>query len=609
MGEKLIAYLIAVPFIAGLLCLLTHKRINWLTLFISLVGSIISLFLSIFVYALQPFSSQFFLLDGLNKFIVPAVALFGILIVLYSLKMTFHNSYYTFILWTLSAAFGAILSNNLILFLVFWSFLAFTLYLLIQIQAPISSINNASDSSAAAKKTFIIIGASDCLLLFGIAILWFLNGTLQIDKVNFQQAGKLGTIAFLCFAIASFAKAGAVPLHTWIPDMAISAPVPVTAFLPASLDKLLGIYLLARVSMNLFSAAKSQLSAINIFLMLIGAGTILIAVFMAMVQHELKKLLAYHAVSQVGYMVLGIGTGNPIGIAGGIFHMLNHAIYKSCLFLCSGAVEYRTGTSDLDKLGGLAKFMPITFTTCLIAAMSISGVPPFNGFVSKWMVYQGLIQQLGSSTAQQQQFNIIGVLCLVAAMFGSALTLASFMKVIHATFLGQTPKYQNSQILKEVHWTMALPQVALAALCVIFGIFAFQIPLKYFVFPQVSHFIGVWQPGLATLLIIIGLLIGLIIYLASKLKLRESPTFIGGEVLPPEVRVSGVEFYQTIKDLKLFNRIYSLADRKVFDIYDLGKNVVLAVSSVLSYVHTGNLHRYLIWCLIGVVILLFYIAK
>src|SRR4030043_1255511 len=109
----------------------------------------------------------------------------------------------------------------------------------------------------------------------------------------------------------------------------------------------------------------------NLFLMIIGAVTIVAAVMMALIQHDLRKLLAFHAVSQVGYMVLGIGTGNPIGIAGGLFHMLNNTLYKSCLFLTSGNVEYRTHTSDLDKLGGLSKEMPLTYICALIASLSI----------------------------------------------------------------------------------------------------------------------------------------------------------------------------------------------------------------------------------------------
>lgn len=113
-------------------------------------------------------------------------------------------------------------------------------------------------------------------------------------------------------------------------------------------------------------------SALSILLAVIGAATIIIAVMIAMVQHNIKKLLSYHAVSQVGYMILGIATGTPVGIAGGVFHMLNNAIYKCCLFLCGGAVEQASGTPELNKLGGLGKKMPLTFVTCLIAAPRIA---------------------------------------------------------------------------------------------------------------------------------------------------------------------------------------------------------------------------------------------
>jgi len=164
--------------------------------------------------------------------------------------------------------------------------------------------------------------------------------------------------------------------------------------------------------------------AIRAIVMILGALTIIIAVMMALVQHNGRKLLGYHAVSQVGYMVLGIGTGTPIGIIGGLFHMVNHAIYKSSLFLSFGSVEKRTGTPELDKLGGLAKKMPLTFIAALIGALSISGVPPFNGFFSKWMVYQGV---LVSASQQGRIWQIVLNVCFVLAIFGSALTLASFI--------------------------------------------------------------------------------------------------------------------------------------------------------------------------------------
>ncbi|MCM8757636.1 MAG: hypothetical protein NC903_01065, partial [Candidatus Omnitrophica bacterium] len=318
-------------------------------------------------------------------------------------------------------------------------------------------------------------------------------------------------------------------------------------------------------------------------------------------QHNAKRLLGYHAVSQVGYMVLGIGTGSSLGIAGGLFHMLNNAIYKSCLFLTSGNVEYKTKTTDLDKLGGLSKVMPITYISCLVASLSISGVPPFNGFVSKWLVYQGLIEAVGSS---QIVYKIIVFLCLVAAMFGSALTLASFMKLIHSTFLGQANNSIAEKGYNDVSWQMLLPCLVLAIICVIFGIFASQVPLKYFIFPVVGTytFLGIWSSGLATFLIVLGLFLGIIIFGLSKISLRKDAIFLGSETKAlPSTRVSGTEFYNTIKELDILKTIYLKAEKGFFDIYEQGKTLIFGIGKFFQFLHNGILPTYLVWCLLGIV--------
>lgn len=567
-----------------------------------------------------------FKLDYLNGFVILSIFIFTAIVIIYSLgfmnpvrnttqtnaKTIVSNGvkgkprlfqYYLWIILTTLASVGAVLANNLVLLLVFWGFLGFTLYMLINM--------GGEDSSNVAKKTFIIIGGSDCLMLLGIAIIYYLTGTFQMDKINLAVGSShLTVLAFLCLAIACFAKAGAMPFHSWVPDCSESAPLPIVAFLPASLDKLLGIYLLARICLNLFLMNQ----AMHILLMLIGAFTIVAAVMMALVQHNLKRLLGYHAVSQVGYMVLGIGTGIPIAIAGGIFHMLNNTIYKSCLFLTGGNVEKKTQTSELNQLGGLAKLMPITYISCLIASLSISGVPPFNGFVSKWMVYQGLISQLRDSGFG---LGITSIVCLVAAMIGSSLTLASFMKLIHATFLGQRSENRSQKTeINEVSWTMWLPPALLAGICILFGIFAFQLPLRYFILPALAtrysllatDFPGFWSPGLATLLIVVGLISGLVVFKLSKLKsaFRQDSPFIGGETsVLEESRVSGTEFYNTVKEINILGKIYKLAEAKFFDIYDQGQRGVFWVTGLLRSLHNGILPTYLVWCLLGMMVMFF----
>jgi len=297
--------------------------------------------------------------------------------------------------------------------------------------------------------------------------------------------------------------------------------------------------------------------------------------------------------------------------------MLNHAIYKSCLFLSGGAVEKEAGTSDLQKLGGFAKNMPLTFISFLIASLAISGIPPLNGFASKWMIYQGLIKTADTG-------NNLWILWLIAAMFGSALTLASFMKLIHSIFLGQPikekyiPKKEKKKIggilekYQETDFFMLIPQIILALLCVIFGVFAYQLPLKMFIFPSLEEevvFYGLWNASFATLLILVGIIIGVIIYaLGTTTKIREVDSFIGGEILKehPNMRISGTEFYNTIRDINPLNTIYKLAEKKVFDIYDIGTFITLGFNKVLRYLHNGILLTYLAWCCLAMIIL-FYI--
>ncbi len=594
--------LIAGTFLASLVCACLPKKARP---YFALAVSVVVLLGSFELFRLSPIlwssfgQHALFRIDGLAAFVLLFVAVFGLLIILYSAgfmkdKVNIGN-YYSYILATVAGSIGAVLSNNTLLFISFWGFLGLTLYLLISL--------GGEEAKGAAKKTMIIIGGSDALMLLGFAIVWRLSGSFNMNAAPLMLNSGLAMYAFILLALGAFAKAGAMPLHTWIPDSANAAPLPVMAFLPASLDKLLGIYFLARLSFGIFRVAAN--TAMSNFLLFIGAITIIAAVMMALIQHDMKRLLSYHAVSQVGYMVLGIGTANPVGIAGGLFHMLNHAIYKCALFLTAGAVEKEAGTTELDRLGGLARFMPVTFLCCLVGSLAISGIPPFNGFVSKWMVYQGIVE---SGLAG----NKMWVIFLAAAMFGSALTLASFMKLLHAVFLGQKGVDGNKGI-KEVPAAMWAPMVILALLCIVFGIFAFALPLKYFILPALGlrvHYLGLWQPGLATALLLIGLAIGVLIYFAGTVRhIRISEPFVGGAVIPAEERPTGTEFYNTIRDIPVIGRIYESAKNGFFDVYEIGKRLTFGFSGVLQYLHNGVLPTYLVWCLIGILILFYFLLK
>ncbi len=547
----------------------------------------------------------------LGAFILMFAMGFGLLITLYSLKSRdtgsearATNIYYGSILLTIGGSAGVLLSNHLLLLLIFWEIVTASLYLLIT--------TGGKNSNFAATKSFAMIGASDAAFLLGIAMVWVCSGTFVISDISLETTSAVSIIAFLLLLTAAVTKAGAMPLHTWLPTSGEYAPVSVMALLPAALDKLLGIYLLVIVARGIF---KPDLGALAIVLAIIGAATIIIAAMVAIVQHNLKKLLAYSAISQVGYMVLGIATMTPVGIAGAVFHMLNNAIYKCCLFLGAGAVEQAAGTAELDKLGGLGKKMPLTFATFLIAALSVSGIPPFNGFVSKWMVYQGVIKMGADGTAAGAG---LWPIWLIAAIFGSALTLAYSVKIIHSVFLSRLPSELKEA--REVSLPMVVPMVVLAFLCVFFGVF-YLVPLKFFIYPALEAlnvetgaeiFVGTWSSFVATVLIILGIILGLLVLLVGLLakKVRIVPTWTCGEVQTNEqMTIPGTYFYKTVSSMGGLKQLYTGQEKGHFDTYNQSGKCGLALTDFLRWLHSGILPMYLTWVILGLLVILIIVCR
>jgi formate hydrogenlyase subunit 3/multisubunit Na+/H+ antiporter MnhD subunit len=608
---------VTVPLLAGLLCLLLPARAQGLRGLVAVIGCGLTLALTVPVLALgeaefAPVAWFALRADALSGFVLLAIAFFAFLISVYSIgywrNRPRHREYFTYLSWTLGIACLTVLANDLLLLLVCWGFLGLLLYLMVGLSGP-----RAAD---AARKSLLIIGGTDALLLLGVLLYWQLSGSTHLAG---QGAGRLeistllSCATFLCFLSAALGKAGSVPFHSWVPDFGETADAPISAYLPASLDKLLGIYLLARCVMDLFAPT----AGVYLLLMALGAVTIIAAVLMALVQHDLKRLLSYHAVSQVGYMVLGIGTGTAIGLAGGLFHMLNNTIYKTALFLCAGNVENATGTTDLDQLGGLARLMPVTFGACLVAALAISGVPPLNGFASKWMIYQGVI-------ASGESGGLSWIVWLCFAMLGSALTLASFVKVLHATFLSKASPRVQAVSIRENRGSMGLPLIVLAVLCVLFGVFAYSLPLGRLIFPAVGVEIqGVWWAGLATVLIVAAILVGLVIYWLTMRggKLRRTGTYVGGETLSEvyvsgeqagpgrHLEVSGVDFYRTIEQLPALKRYYRLARAKAFDLYHLVRGGAAYFIGILRAAHSGILPDYLRWFVVGMLVVVWVVTQ
>ena len=611
-----------IPVMTAALVLLIPRRIKYFQEIVSTLGSLVFLY-----YALQFFSmpDQFlniswfkisfldfsldFRLYHFSKFLLVFLGLFTLLTVLYSAGYFRHKKishlYYPFLSFTLSGAAAIVLANNFFVLLLAWELVTLLLFFLI-------AMGEGKSAAMAAGKAFAILGFTDVALLFAVIALPIIYNTWVMTELKITIGDPISIIIYILMFIAAIAKAGAIPLHSWIPPTAVHGPLPAVAFLPASLDKLLGVYLFARITLDIFVFPFH--SDLNMLIMIIGAITILGGVIMQVVQSELKSLLSYCAITQIGYILLGIGSGHPIGIAGGIFHMLNHAIYKSCLFFSVGAVEDKVKTTELDKLGGLAKSMPVTFIACSVAALSVSGIPPFNGFVSKWMIYQGLAE--GRSVSS--------MLFLVIAMFGSALTLASFMKLLYGTFLGQ--KYvsdkpveaaKHPDTFNDAPWMMRVPMITLALLCILFGLFA-SFPIKNFIAPilgldtagitaTISVGTALWNPTLATALIILGLVIGFLVYFLSRLKVREVESlFIGGEKFDLEnEKILASKFFEFMERTKILGGFIREGHKGIFDVYNISSDLGLIGVNVLKRLHDGILSTYLAWCIIGLGVLSF----
>ncbi len=559
----------------------------------------------------------------LGSLVLIGSAAFALLVSIYSLRAMagsyWEGKFYAYLIWALAGACIVALAGNLLVLLVGWELVTLMLFLMVN--------QGRREAKAGGMKAYAVLGFADACLLLAVALLlaaggseWLRFGPARDVSAVGSALGAawMGYLVYVLILVASLAKAGAIPLHTWVPAIARDAPTPVMAYLPAAMDKLLGIYLLAVLSLRMFRPD----GAMQVVMMVIGAVTILAAVLMAVVQHNLKRLLSFHAVSQVGYMVLGIGTGTAVGVVGGLFHMVNNAIYKSGLFLMSGTVGDAAGSDELEEMGGLARRLPVTFACGAIAAAAISGVPPLNGFVSKWLLYQG---------ALQVPHHGLAIALVVVAVFGSALTLASFVKAIYSAFLSPAPK-RPGRARAEVRESVArvAPMVVLAAACVFLGLFPGAI-VRGALLPGVQGAVtgeeslsvgrwlgvdtgglGLWSPKQAIWLVGIGLVLGLLLLLVAThgARVRVVRPFLAGEIAAAgddRWRIPGTHFYETLAKLPVVGPLLSEGEAGAMDAYRwTGKHGQTFVE-MLRRQHTGLLSLYAAWALLGVVATLVYL--
>jgi len=416
-------------------------------------------------------------LDGFSLLMLFAVSLVGLCVSLFSIdymeRYGAKANYYALLLVMIAGMNGLVLSTDLFNVYVFLEVAAVASYSLV-------AYGRGYDELEAAFKYLMLSVVASAAIVISIAVLFGMAGDLSFAGVarglQDLNAGPVVGIAAALFIMGFGLKAALVPFHAWLPDAHPSAPAPISAVLSGLLIKVSGVYALTRIFLNVFGLTPT-LSAV---LMVLGTVSLVAAAFLALGQKDIKRMLAYSSISQVGYIVLGIGLGTPLGIAGGLFHLFNHALAKGLLFLTSGSIQQSTGTRNLDEMGGLARRMPFTATTNLIGSLSIAGVPPLNGFWSKLLIIIALIQ------AGHPVYALVAVLA-------SVLTLWYYLLIQRKAFFGKLN--ERWAAVKEAPFWMTAATVLLAALCVAVGLF-FSFALKTWIQPAA----GVLAAGVQTVI-------------------------------------------------------------------------------------------------------------
>jgi len=431
-------------------------------------------------------------IDGFSLFMGIISAVVALSAFLYSqsyIKNDERKSYYQILLMLmLVGMLGLELTNDLFNFFVFMEVLS------ISCAALVAYNTEERHPPYAGYKYMLISAIATSFLLLGIGFCYAQYGSFNMDYIHSKmQHNLIDKMAMIFMIIPLAMKAGAIPMHMWVPDTYSEAPAPVTAMLVTASQA--SLYALFRFSFSLYGNPVSSVSinynTLGWIIITLGVLSMFIGVTMALVQHDVKRLMAFHAVSQTGYMLLGVGVGiavyaaadggssfnayGKVAMTGGIFHIMNHAFYKGLLFLTSGVIVRRFGTRNLDKMIGLAHRDTFTAVAFIIGAMAIAGIPPFNGFASKILIYESVYK--------------FSPLLSVIAMFVSVLTLASFVKVFYSAFLG--PRRDDLIVDKSpLPFGMKAGMGILCVLVVLLGLFP-DVVIETLVKPAVSALVTI----------------------------------------------------------------------------------------------------------------------
>ncbi|WP_293008282.1 monovalent cation/H+ antiporter subunit A [Nitrosomonas sp.] len=397
-----------------------------------------------------------FRLDGLGLLFSLMILGIGLLIILYARYYLSERDdmgrFFAYLLMFMGSMLGIVLSENIIQLLIFWELTSLSSFLLI------SYWQHRQESRSGARMALAVTGGGGLALLGGFLLLGEICGSYDLSVIlasgDSIRAHALYLPTLILILLGAFTKSAQFPFHFWLPN-AMAAPTPVSAYLHSATMVKAGVFLLAR----LFPA----LSGTPEWFWLVcttGLTTLLVAAYIAMFKHDLKGLLAYSTISHLGLITLLFGMGTPLAAVAGVFHIINHAIFKASLFMAAGIIDHEAGTRDMRRLRGLWKFMPHTALLAMVAAASMAGVPLFNGFLSKEMFFAETLHHANQPW---------GWLMPAAATLAGIFAVAYSLRFIHTVFFGGEPVDLPKTPHEPPRW-MKVPVEILVALCLLVGI-------------------------------------------------------------------------------------------------------------------------------------------
>ncbi len=399
-----------------------------------------------------------FRLDGLSLLFLLLILGIGLLIILYARYYLSDKDsmgqFYAYLMLFMSAMVGIVISNNMIQLWMFWELTSISSFLLI------SFWSNKSEARKGARMALTVTGTGGLALLAGLLLIGNIVGSYDLDVVlasgDLLKAHAAYPIALVLVLLGAFTKSAQFPFHFWLPH-AMSAPTPVSAYLHSATMVKAGIFLMCR-----FYPALAGTDLWFIIVSLTGLFTLLLGAYIALFKHDLKGLLAYSTISHLGLITLLLGLNSTLAAVAAVFHIINHATFKASLFMAAGIIDHETGSRDMRKLHGLAKFMPYTATLAIVAALSMAGVPLLNGFLSKEMFF--------AETLDQSMLGSLSWMIPLLATVGAAFSVAYSLRFIHDVFFNGEP-VDLPKTPHEPPRYMKVPMEILVVLCLAVGIF------------------------------------------------------------------------------------------------------------------------------------------